>query len=170
MERVYVVEQSLTCASEPFQLKFAEEAARLLQPIRGVLPRPTGKALLLLGTCESALDPALAVLGTRYGEDLRASGRRVRYLDDPPMEPIMDVFVRVPAEHGERVRRDLERRRGVLRFKLVEPRGWLMRAEVPMAELMRYGADLARMTEDRAEHWISFNRWEPIEDDGGRAA
>lgn len=171
MERVYVLEQALTCASERFQLKFAEEASAKLQPLPGVKPEPTGKALLLHGRSEIALDAAVAVLRTGYGEALRSGPRRVRQLDNPPMEPIMDVLVRAPGDVGEKVCRDLQHRLAVFRFKLIEEHGWLIRAEAPMTELLGYGAALSVLTVGLADHWITFNRWEPVEtDDGGSAA
>lgn len=170
MERVYVLEQALACAAEKFQLKFAEEAFDLLRAIPGIDLRPASKALLLAGVAEAALDPAIAVLRARYGRDLKVGGRRVRYMENPFMEPIMDVFVRVPSEDGDNVGRDLTRRGAVLRFKIMEKRGWLIRAEAPMAELLSYAADLSAMTGGRADHWITFNRWEPAELDGGHAA
>lgn len=171
MERVYVLEQALTCAAEKFQLKFADESVPLLAPVAGVQPVPTNKGLVLLSINESTLDSAIALLHTRYGDSLLAADRRVRYRNHPAMAPVMDVFLRVPGEHADKASRDLVRRRAAVRFQIIEKRGWLIRAEAPMAELLGYGTDLSKMTEDRAEHWITFNRWEPAEtDDGGRAA
>ena len=171
MNRVHVLEQPFTSASEKFQLKFAEEASAKLEFLHGVDPEPTGKALLLHADSELALDAAAAVLRACYGEDLRAGSRCIRRLDNPPMEPIMDVLVRAPRGLGELVHRDLHRRGAVLRFKNIEAHGCLMRAEAPMAALLGYPAVLSSLTEDLADHWITFNRWEPIAaDDGGSAA
>lgn len=171
MERVYVLEQTLRSTTDKFQLKFAEKSVELLRAIRGVHSTPTNNGLLLLGITEAALDPAVAVLRARYGKELHATSKRVRYLDEPLREPIMDVFVRVSARHGDKVVRDLARRRAVTHFKIIEKRGWIMRVGAPMAELLGYADDLAAMTDDSAEHWITFNDWEPVDGgDPGRAA
>lgn len=173
MERVYVVEQALTCASEKFQLKFAVDAARLLQGLRGILAEPTGKGLMVLGSCEAALDVAVLVLRACYGERLRASPRRVCYMRLPMMEPVMDVFVRAPETYADSIRRTLEARRATVRCTSAENRSWLLRAQAPMAELLGYAQELDRLSDGRADHWITFNRWQPIEDNdggGGRAA
>lgn len=123
MNRVHVLEQTFTSASEKFQLKFAEEASAKLESLHGVDPEPTGKALLLHADSELALDAAATVLRACYGEDLRAGSRRIRQLDNPPMEPIMDVLIRAPRRLGELVHRDLHRRGAVLRFKNIEAHG-----------------------------------------------
>lgn len=82
----------------------------------------------------------------------------------------MDILVRVPKGLGENVYRDLHRRGAALRFKSVEAHGCLMRAEAPMAALLGYRAVLSSLTEGLADHWITFNRWEPIETKGGGSA
>ena len=170
MNRVHVLEQAFTSASEKFQLKFAEEASARLESLYGVDPEPTGKALLLHADSELALDAAVVVLRACYGEDLQLGPRRIQQLDNPPMEPIMDVLVRVPVGLGEMVFRDLHRRGAALRFKNIEAHGCLMRAEAPMAALLGYRAVLSSLTESLADHWITFNRWEPIETKGGGSA
>jgi predicted membrane GTPase involved in stress response len=172
MDRVYVVEQALTCASEKFQLKFAVDAARLLQGLRGVLAEPTGKGLLILGSAEAPLDVAVMILRAAFGERLRTSERRICFMRLPPMEPVMDVFVRAPETDAPAIRRALEARRATLRFTAAENRGWLLRAEAPMAELLGFADELERVSGGRADHWITFNRWQPLEDSpgGGRAA
>lgn len=172
MNRVYVLEQAFTCASEKFQLKFAEEASAKLGTLPGIKPEATGKALLLHAGSELSLDAAGVTLGACYGEDLRPGPRLVRQLDNPPMEPIMDVLVRAPKGYGEKIYRDLHRRRAVLRFKNIEEHGCLLRVEAPMAELLGYRAALSTLTGDLADHWITFNRWEPVKtgDGGGSAA
>jgi hypothetical protein len=170
MHRVYVLEQALTSASERFQLKFAKEAADALGDVDGVRPEPTGHGLVLHANNETALAQVELLLRARYGSHLRAGRVHVRLLDDPPMEPIMDVWVQVAAPFARSVQSDLRARRGRVLLAEDERRAWLIRAHVPMATLLGYAKDLRALAGERAEHWIVFNHWAPIGTDPAPAA
>lgn len=161
MSQAYVLEQMFVSAGTELQLVFAETAAEKLRPMPGLWPEPTGSGLLLLGTTELVLDMAQTLLYAVFGAAVCAGPRRVCYLRDPHMEPIMDVFVRAAPAHAEAVVAGLRRREALLRISTGDQHGWLVRAQAPMAALLGYGRELAAETGASADHWITFNRWEP---------
>lgn len=170
MNRVYVLEQALTSARERFQLKFAKEAADALQELDGIRAEPTGQGLRVSATAETPILQATLLLRTRYGRDLRAGPVQVRFVQDPPMEPIMDVFVLVATAFARSVQSDLRARRGEIVAATDEKRGSLIRAQAPMATLLGYAKDLRALAGERAEHWVVFSHWAPIGTGPGHAA
>lgn len=163
MERVYVLQQLFVGTSESLQRLFAENAATKLRPLPGVWPEPTSNGLMVLAVAEAPLDNAAILLRAVYGKALCPGPRRVCQRRYPAMQPLMDVFVRVPAVHAQPVMTDLHRRHAIRRLTAAEEHGWLIRAEAPMQSLLGYGQALARLAQGSADHWITFNRWERIE-------
>ncbi|MFQ5849229.1 MAG: elongation factor G [Candidatus Binatia bacterium] len=78
------------------------------------------------------------------------------------LEPIMAVEVVVPDDCMGDVIGDLNSRRG--RVLGVEAKGHnqMIRAHVPMAEMLRYAPDLRSMTSGRGEFQIGFSRYEEL--------
>lgn len=163
MERVYVLQQQFVCANEGLQLLFAENAAAKLRLLPGVWPEPTSNGLIVLAMAEAPLDVAAILLQAVYGHSLCPGPRRICQRRYPVMEPLMDLFVRVPALHAQSVISDLHTRHAIRRFTAAEERGWLIRAEAPMRSLLGYWQALKRLSQDTADHWMTFSRWEPIE-------
>lgn len=75
------------------------------------------------------------------------------------LEPVMRLRVRVPSEHVGDVMSDLSGRRGAVHG--VEPDGaWnVIEADVPLAEVQRYGSDLRAITGGRGRFELSFARY-----------
>ena len=78
------------------------------------------------------------------------------------LEPIYTVEVTVPEEYMGDVMGDFNTRRG--RVLGMEQRGnrSVIRASVPLAEIMRYSTDLRSMTQGRGIYTIEFDRYEPV--------
>jgi elongation factor G len=78
------------------------------------------------------------------------------------LEPIMSVEVTVPEEQVGDVMGDLNSRRG--RPLGMEARGGsqVVRAEVPMAEMLSYAPDLRAMTGGRGDYAMEFLRYEQV--------
>ncbi|MEZ4712375.1 MAG: elongation factor G [Caldilineaceae bacterium] len=78
------------------------------------------------------------------------------------LEPIYMVEVTVPEEYMGDVMGDFNTRRG--RVQGMEQRGnrSIVRALVPMAEILRYGTDLRSMTQGRGIYTIQFDHYEPV--------
>ncbi len=76
------------------------------------------------------------------------------------LEPIMNVEVRAPVEFAGDLMGDLNSRRG--RISGMDTRGnaQLIRAQVPMAEMLSYQNDLISMTQGRAEFGMEFSHYD----------
>ncbi|HEV2711589.1 MAG TPA: elongation factor G [Gaiellaceae bacterium] len=79
------------------------------------------------------------------------------------LEPIMEVDVTVPDEAVGSVNGDLNSRRG--RLLGMEPVGGgltMIKAEVPMAEILTYSQSLTSMTGGRGDYHMAFARYEEV--------
>ncbi len=78
------------------------------------------------------------------------------------LEPIMSVEATVPDDAVGAVNGDLNSRRG--RLHGMEPRGGmtLIRAEVPMAEVLTYSQSLTSLTGGRGDYTMTFLRYEEV--------
>jgi elongation factor G len=84
-------------------------------------------------------------------------------LADPVLlEPIMEVEVTVPDDSVGSVNGDLNSRRG--RLQGMEPRNGmtLIKAEVPMAEMLTYAQALTSMTGGRGDYHMQFVRYDEV--------
>jgi elongation factor G len=78
------------------------------------------------------------------------------------LEPVMAVEISVPDDAVGDITGDLNSRRG--RLLGIEPRGssTLVRAEVPMAEMLTYSQTLTSVTGGRGDYTMSFLRYEEV--------
>jgi elongation factor G len=78
------------------------------------------------------------------------------------LEPVMSVEIAVPDDAVGDVTGDLNSRRG--RLLGIEPRGsaTLVRAEVPMAEMLTYSQTLTSITGGRGDYTMTFLRYEEV--------
>src|SRR5213075_1145240 len=78
------------------------------------------------------------------------------------LEPIMEVDVTVPDDTVGSVNGDLNSRRG--RLQGMEPSGGMtmIKAEVPMAEMLTYNQALTSLTGGRGEYHMQFLRYEEV--------
>jgi elongation factor G len=78
------------------------------------------------------------------------------------LEPVMGVEIAVPQEFAGTVMGDLSSRRG--RPQGMEPRGNLqvIKAEVPLAEMLTYDADLTSMTGGRGSYHMEMDHYDEV--------
>jgi elongation factor G len=78
------------------------------------------------------------------------------------LEPIMRVEIAVPEEYAGAVMGDLSSRRG--RPQGMEPKGsaQVIKAEVPMAEMLSYDAELTSMTGGRGSYHMEFDHYDEV--------
>jgi len=78
------------------------------------------------------------------------------------LEPVMKVEISVPEEYAGAVMGDLSSRRG--RPQGMEPRGsqQVIRAEVPMAEMLSYDAELTSMTGGRGSYHMEMSHYDEV--------
>ena len=78
------------------------------------------------------------------------------------LEPIMDIKITVPEAFMGDIMSDLNTRRG--RVQGMDTIGFksVVTAEVPLAEMLRYGNDLRSMTGGRGIYAMDFNRYDRV--------
>jgi len=78
------------------------------------------------------------------------------------LEPVMRVEITVPEDYAGAVMGDLSSRRG--RPQGMEPRGrlQLIKAEVPMAEMLSYDAELTSMTGGRGSYHMELDHYDEV--------
>jgi elongation factor G len=76
------------------------------------------------------------------------------------LEPIMNVEIEAPVEYAGDLMGDLNGRRG--RIAGMDTRGGtqIVRAQVPMAEMLNYQNDLISMTQGRASFTMEFSHYD----------
>jgi elongation factor G len=78
------------------------------------------------------------------------------------LEPIYIVEVTVPDEYMGDVMSDFNTRRGRVLGMEQKNNRTVVRATVPLAEIMRYSTDLRSMTQGRGVYTIEFDHYEPV--------
>jgi elongation factor G len=78
------------------------------------------------------------------------------------LEPIMTIAVTVPEEHMGDVIGDLNSRRGKVLGAETKGHSQVIRAHVPMAEVLRYAPDLRSMTAGRGDFQLEFSHYEEV--------
>ncbi|MCC6458653.1 MAG: elongation factor G [Caldilineaceae bacterium] len=86
----------------------------------------------------------------------------VQQADPVILEPIYRIAVTVPEEYMGDIMGDFNTRRG--RVQGMEQKGnrTIVRAIVPLAEVMRYGTDLRSMTQGRGTYSLEFDHYEAV--------
>lgn len=78
------------------------------------------------------------------------------------MEPIMDVKITVPESMMGDIMGDLNTRRGRVQGMDTVGTKSIVSAQVPLAEMLRYGNDLRSMTGGRGIYTMEFNRYDRV--------
>ena len=78
------------------------------------------------------------------------------------LEPIMHVDISVPSEYVGDIMGDLNSRRGRVEGVDAEGDSQLVRARVPMAEMLTYGSTLRSITQGRGSFHMEFNHYEEV--------
>ena len=78
------------------------------------------------------------------------------------LEPIMDVEVTVPENFSGDIMGNLTSRRG--RIQGMEPKGHstIIKAQVPLAEMLTYASDLTSMTQGRGSYSMDFSHYDVV--------
>jgi translation elongation factor EF-G len=97
---------------------------------------------------------------------------RVRLIEGVQVkEPIMHVRISMYESARKLVKRALQRRGAALCEEYVRSRYCVLRAEAPLADLLGFSSELARLTAGTAKHWIALSHYAIVtRDPGGRAA
>jgi elongation factor G len=78
------------------------------------------------------------------------------------LEPIMTVEITVPDEFAGTIMGDLNSRRGRIQGMDNKGGNTIVKAEVPMAEMLTYGADLTSMTQGRGSFSMEMHHYDTV--------
>ena len=78
------------------------------------------------------------------------------------LEPIMTVEITVPDEFAGTIMGDLNSRRGRIQGMDNKAGNTIVKAEVPMAEMLTYGADLTSMTQGRGSFSMEMHHYDTV--------
>jgi len=78
------------------------------------------------------------------------------------LEPIMSVEITVPDEFAGTIMGDLNSRRGRIQGMDNKSGNTIVKAEVPMAEMLTYGADLTSMTQGRGSFSMEMRHYDVV--------
>jgi len=78
------------------------------------------------------------------------------------LEPIMSVEITVPDEFAGSIMGDLNSRRGRIQGMDNKAGNTIVKAEVPMAEMLTYGADLTSMTQGRGSFAMEMHHYDIV--------
>ena len=163
MAKVYPLRVTVNAKGEMLPHKFAEEAASLVEKTDRITYEVTSGGLLLKGIWERDLELASNQINKGYGKELEFSKYSVEYIEgDPILEPIMNLELVSPEEHIGDVMGDINRRRGLLLASDVVEGGHMIKARVPLSELIGYCADLRRISPIEWIVNVDFCDYEPV--------
>ncbi len=78
------------------------------------------------------------------------------------LEPVMNVEIQAPVEFAGDLMGDLNGRRGRISGMDTQGSTQLIRAQVPMAEMLSYQSDLTSMTQGRASFSMEFDHYDYV--------
>jgi len=78
------------------------------------------------------------------------------------LEPVMGVEITVPDEFAGSIMGDLNSRRGRIQGMDNKAGNTVVKAEVPMAEMLTYGVDLTSMTQGRGSFNMEMNHYDVV--------
>ena len=78
------------------------------------------------------------------------------------MEPIMHVEITIPDEFAGTIMGDLNSRRGRIQGMDNKAGNTIVKAEVPMSEMLTYGADLTSMTQGRGSFSMEMHHYDTV--------
>ena len=157
----FVFEDKIFGGSIPQQFRPAVEKGVREVANRGVLagfPLVDFKCTLLDGKFHAvdSSEIAFKIAGTLAFKEAAPQAHPVL------LEPVMDIEIVVPDESMGDVMGDLNARRG--RVQGVDPQGdqQLIKAQIPLAEVLSYAPDLNSLTGGRGTYTMEFSRYEDV--------
>ena len=78
------------------------------------------------------------------------------------LEPVMNVEITVPDDFAGSIMGDLNSRRGRIQGMDNKAGNTIVKAEVPMAEMLTYGADLTSMTQGRGSFNMEMHHYDIV--------
>jgi hypothetical protein len=158
----YPIESLARRRAAPDQLAFVREARRMLTPSDDLMFEPLDRGLAIYAAHEAALEAPRRILRDTYGDLVEVRKPKVRYMPgEPAHEPIMNVRISARREHALALITELKRRGARILEECTRSRGFIVRAEAPMAALLGLPARLDELAQGQAMHSIRLVRYSP---------
>jgi hypothetical protein len=166
------LEQLVKRRGVAFQFAFATEAKELVPQADDFTATASAKGLHVLASNEETLERPVHVLRDVYGPSLVLEPPRVRLIGGLQLkEPIMHLRVSMDRKFREAVKNALWKRGAILTEDYARSTYCVLRYEAPLADLLGFAVELARLTAGTAKHWISLSHYAIVtRDPGGKAA
>jgi elongation factor G len=78
------------------------------------------------------------------------------------LEPVMNLEITVPDEFAGAIMGDLNSRRGRIQGMENKGHNTIVKAEVPMSEVLTYGVDLTSMTQARGSFHMEMSHYDVV--------
>ena len=78
------------------------------------------------------------------------------------LEPVMNLEITVPDEFAGAIMGDLNSRRGRIQGMENKGNNTIVKAEVPMSEVLTYGVDLTSMTQARGSFHMEMSHYDVV--------
>lgn len=166
------IEQLVRRRDTRFQFGFANEARNAVPDSGEFVLASSHRGLHVLARNEESLAPPVEALRDLYGEKLAVEPPRVRVIEGLRVqEPVMHVRISTEVRFLEEVKAALAARGANPSEEYVRSQFCVLRYEAPLASLLGFPAELARMTAGTAKQWIALSHYAIVtRDPGGKAA
>ena len=140
MRSVYPIKVVVNSESEKFTLKFAREAATILENDDRVSCEINTNGLLLKGVWDLDIQHAIKNIKEKIEGSIVYTDYTIEYRKDGSilLEPVMIVEVTCPELYMGDVMGDMNRRRGIVENLIDSNKGKLIKAKIPLSELIGY--------------------------------
>src|SRR5690606_23561492 len=119
--------------------------------------------LHVLARNEESLQIPVKTLREVYGERLEVEPPRVRLIEGAQVqEPVMHVRISTELRYLEAVKKALADRGANPSEEYVRTQYCVLRYEAPLADLLGLPAELDRLTQGTARHWIVLSHYAPV--------
>ncbi|MGA2778390.1 MAG: hypothetical protein ABSF94_12600 [Steroidobacteraceae bacterium] len=163
----FPLRKRVTDLTERFQLRFAQQAAVLLDGFAGICVQQSASGLVLMAVAERDLDAAITMIQIAFPA-LRCGPVEVLLLDDGTMEPYVRVRVTTPEEHYRDVVGQLrDRHASIESADNMDRRSKTVTAIAPLSQLLGLDAVLASATKNRATADYAFVDYRPMSREPG---
>jgi hypothetical protein len=157
------IQQTVRRADTRFQLGFATEAKKRVEPADGFVLSASRAGLHVLARNEGELAAPLQTLLTLYGPALEIGRPAARLIHGIPVqEPIMHFRVSLHTADLPAVKRALRERGASIEEEYVRTLHAVVRGEAPLARLIGFPAELRLMAYEHARCWIVLSHYAPV--------
>lgn len=164
---------ALSCKkpTESSRLQAALAKIMVEDPALRLDQEPTTGETLLSGQGRLHLETACKRISRKFGIELLLTLPTVPYREKQQegreqilLEPLMSLAITLPDDCVGEVIKDLGKRRGKIMEIRSEASNEVIVSQVPMAEILEYGSDLAQLTGGRASFKAVFSHYEQLDD------